>query len=58
MENVNKCPKDIDLGIKIYFRKFLWEKEKKKWIITANPPVVRPVFTLPTRDLKLYTLPT
>ena len=29
MENVNKCPKDIDLGIKIYFRKFLWEKEKK-----------------------------
>ena len=30
MKNVNKCPKGIDLGIKIYFRKFLWEKEKKK----------------------------
>ena len=30
MENVNRCPKGIDLGIKIYFRKFLWEKEKQK----------------------------
>ena len=30
MENVNRCPKDIDLGIKIYFRNFLWKKEKKK----------------------------
>ena len=27
-------------------------------IITANPPGVWPVFTLPTRGLKLYTLPT
>jgi len=25
-------------------------------IITVNPPEVRPVFILPTRDLKLYTL--
>ena len=31
---------------------------KIKGIITANPPGVWPVFTLPTRDLKLYTLPT
>ena len=27
-------------------------------IITANPPGVWPVFTLPTRGLKLYTLST
>ena len=32
MENVNRCPKGIDLGIKIYFRNFLWEKGKKKKI--------------------------
>ena len=31
---------------------------KYKGIITANPPGVWPVFTLPTRGLKLYTLPT
>ena len=30
MENVNRCPKGIDLGIKIYFRNFLLKKEKKK----------------------------
>ena len=27
-------------------------------VIAANPPGVWPVFTLPTRGLKLYTLPT
>ena len=27
-------------------------------ISTVNPPGVWPVFTLPTRGLKLYTLPT
>ena len=27
-------------------------------IITVSPPVVWPVFTLPTCGLKLYTLPT
>ena len=27
-------------------------------IITVNPPEVRPVFALPTRGLKLITLPT
>ena len=30
----------------------------QKGIITVNPPVVRPIFTLPTRSLKLYTIPT
>ena len=34
MENVNRCPKGIDLGIKIYFRNFLWEKGKKKNLTT------------------------
>ena len=27
-------------------------------LITVNPPEVRPVFALPTRGLKLITLPT
>ena len=27
-------------------------------IIIVNPPEVRPVFTLPTHGLKLYTFPT
>ena len=27
-------------------------------IITVNPPVVRPVFILPTRGSIIYTLPT
>ena len=44
------------------------QKEKKRnirtignlelGVIAANPPGVWPVFTLPTRGLKLYTLPT
>ena len=34
------------------------KRNKKKRIITINPFVVWPVFTLPTRGLKLYTLPT
>ena len=31
--------------------------KKKKGIITANPPEVWPVYTLPTRGSKLITLP-
>ena len=41
----------------IYDMAFLLKKKKKK-IITVNPPEVRPVFTLPTRGLKFYILPT
>ena len=44
---------------KICFKRKRKAKEiKKKKIITVNPFVVWPVFTLPTRGLKLYTLPT
>ena len=31
---------------------------KEEGISTVNPPGVWPVFTLPTRGLRLYTLPT
>ena len=29
LKMLTDVPKGIDLGIKIYFRNFLWEKEKK-----------------------------
>ena len=35
-----------------------YNKKKNKEIITVNPPVIRPVFTLPTHDSIIYTLPT
>ena len=45
-----------------YFTNFLQiadvKKIKKYGIIIANPSEVWPVCTLPTRGLKLYTLPT
>ena len=49
--------KNTFTGLKKMVFKLLLKKKKFR-IITTNPPGVWPVFTLPTRGLKLYTLPT
>ena len=51
-------PGSINRAYKNHSFRKIDNKEINQGIITVNPSVVWPVFTLPTRGLKLYTLPT
>ena len=50
--------KDKMCWIPSKYKGFLVKDYYRIGISTVNPPGVWPVFTLPTRGLKLYTLPT